>query len=214
MYAKHARLEKEIRLSHSAQFLARDRSLVEVAYAGDIVGLNDTSGSCNIGDTLYTGGKKIEFAGIPQFSPEFFARVDLADPVKRKQFNKGLLQLTEEGTVQMFVDPRIGDQDPVHGAVGQLQFEVLTYRMRDEYGVEVKLRSQPFKHARWIRFADGRKAAVDPTKVKGTLSFLEDTHKNLVGLFTSDFHLQWARDNNPEIAFLENMMSKVETSPA
>jgi peptide subunit release factor RF-3 len=75
--------------------------------------------------------------------------------------------------------------------------------------VEVKLRPQPFKHARWIRFSDGRKAKVDPATVKGTLQFLEDSHKNLVGLFTSDFHLQWARDNNPDIAFLENMMSKV-----
>ncbi|MGZ3658965.1 MAG: peptide chain release factor 3 [Bdellovibrionota bacterium] len=211
MYAHHARLDKEIRLSHSAQFLARDRSLVEVAYAGDIVGLNDTSGSCNIGDTLYTGGKKIEFAGIPQFSPEHFARVDLADPVKRKQFNKGLMQLCEEGTVQMFIDPRVGEQDPVLGAVGQLQFEVLTFRMRDEYGVEVKLRQQPFKHARWIRYRDGRKAKVDQNNVKGTLQFLEDSHKNLVGLFTSDFHLQWAESNNPDLAFLENMMSKVET---
>ncbi len=208
MYAKHARLEKEIRLSHSAQFMARDRSLVEVAYAGDIIGLHD-SGNCKIGDTLYTGSKKIEFAGIPQFSPEFFAKVDLADPLKRKQFNKGLGELCEEGTVQMFVDPRIGDQDPILGAVGQLQFEVLLYRMKDEYGVDVRLRSQPFKHARWIRYQDGRKEKVNPHNVKGTLNFVEDHLGNLVGLFTSDFHLQWAKDNNSEVAFLENMMSRV-----
>ncbi len=208
MYAKHARLEKEIRLSHSAQFLARDRSLVEIAYAGDIVGLNDTSGSCNIGDTLFTGQRKIEFAGIPQFSPEHFARVDLADPVKRKQFNKGLAQLCEEGTVQMFIDPRVGDQDPVLGAVGQLQFEVLTFRMRDEYGVEVRLRPQPFKHARWIRSSDGSREKVDANSVKGTLQFFNDSHGNLVGLFTSDFHLQWAEANNPQVKFLENMMSR------
>ncbi len=210
MYAKHARLEKDIRLSHSAQFMARDRSLVEVAYAGDIIGLHDT-GNCKIGDTLYTGSRKIEFAGIPQFSPEFFARVDLADPLKRKQFNKGLYELCEEGTVQLFVDPRVGDQDPVLGAVGQLQFEVLLYRMKDEYGVDARLRPQPFKHARWIRYRDGRKTAVDPGLVKGTLSFLEDRLKNLVGLFTSDFHLQWAEQNNPDLVFLENMMSRVET---
>lgn len=208
MYAKNARLEKEIRLSHSTQFMARDRSLVEVAYAGDIIGLHDT-GNCKIGDTLYTGSKPIEFAGIPQFSPEFFAKVDLADPLKRKQFNKGLGELCEEGTVQMFVDPRVGDQDPVLGAVGQLQFEVLLYRMKDEYGVEVKLRQQPFKHARWIRFQDGRKEKVDYNNVRGTLTFVEDRLKNLVGLFTSDFHLQWARDNNPSLAFLENMQSKI-----
>ena len=209
MYAKHARLEKEIRLSHSAQFLARDRSLVETAYAGDIVGLNDTSGSCLIGDTLYTGSKKLAFAGIPQFSPEFFARVDLADPVKRKQFNKGLLQLSEEGTVQRFIDPRVGDQDPILGAVGQLQFEVLTFRMKDEYGVDVRLRPQPFKHARWVRFADGRKEKVNSANVKGTMTFLEDQLSNTVALFTSDFHLQWAKDNNPAYAFDESMLGKI-----
>lgn len=214
MYAKHARLGKEIRLAHSAQFLARDRSLVETAYAGDILGLNDTSGSCLIGDTLFTGSKKIEFAGIPQFSPEHFARVDLADPVKRKQFNKGLAQLTEEGTVQMFIDPRVGDQDPVLGAVGQLQFEVLLFRMKDEYGVDVRLRPQPYKHARWIRYKDGRKDKVDSGTVKGTLTFVEDAHRNLVGLFTSDFHLQWAEHNNMDVAFLENMMSRVEPANA
>ena len=210
MWAKHARLEKEIRLSHSAQFLARDRSLVETAYAGDIVGLNDTSGSCLIGDTLFTGSKKIEFEGIPQFAPENFARVDLADPVKRKQFNKGLAQLTEEGTVQMFIDPRVGDQDPVLGAVGQLQFEVLTFRMRDEYGVDVRLRPQPYKHARWVRFRDGRKEKVEPHLVKGTVSFFEDQRHNVVALFTSDFHLQWAEQNNPDLAFLVNGTSRVD----
>ena len=209
MYVKHARLEKEIRLSHSTQFMARDRSLVEVAYAGDIIGLHDT-GNCKIGDTLYTGNKKIEFAGIPQFSPEHFAKVDLADPLKRKQFNKGLEELCEEGTVQRFIDPRVGDQDPVLGAVGQLQFEVLLYRMRDEYGVEVRLRPQPFKHARWIRSKTNQKTKVDPHSVKGTLSFVEDHLGNVVGLFTSDFHLSWAEQNNSEVVFLENMMSRVQ----
>ncbi len=209
MYAKHARLEKEIRLSHSTQFMARDRSLVEVAYAGDIIGLHDT-GNCKIGDTLYTGSKKIEFAGIPQFSPEHFAKVDLADPLKRKQFNKGLSELCEEGTVQLFVDPRVGDQDPILGAVGQLQFEVLLYRMKDEYGVDVRLRPQPFKHARWIRARDGKNTKVDPQSVKGTLTYVEDHLGNVVGLFTSDFHLQWAEHNNEGVVFLENMMSRVE----
>jgi peptide chain release factor 3 len=209
MYAKHARLGKEIRLSHSSQLMARDREVVETAYAGDILGLQD-NGNCRIGDTLFTGSKKIEYAGIPQFSPEHFVKVDLADPVKRKQFNKGLAQLCEEGTVQMFVDPRIGEQDPVLGAVGQLQFEVLLFRMKDEYGVDVRLRPQPFKHARWIRWKDGRTDKVDPYKIKGTLSFLEDRSGNAVGIFTSDFHLQWAEQNNPDIAFLENVMSRVE----
>lgn len=210
MYAKQARSGKEIRLSHSTQFMARDRATVETAYAGDIIGLND-NGACRIGDTLYTGSKKIEFEGIPQFSPEHFARVDLADPLKRKQFNKALHELTEEGTVQLFIDPRIGDQDPVLGAVGQLQFEVLLYRMKDEYGVDVRLRPQPYKHARWIRAADGTKGKVDYSKVKGTLTFVEDHFGQLVGLFTSDFHLEWAKANNLDLAFLENGMAKVDS---
>jgi len=209
MYVKHARLEKEVRLSHSTQFMARDRALVEVAYAGDIVGIHDT-GNCKIGDTLFTGAKKIEFAGIPQFSPEYFAKVDLADPLKRKQFNKGLAELCEEGTVQLFVDPKIGDQDPILGAVGQLQFEVLLYRMKDEYGVDVRLRPQPFKHARWIRSRAEPKKKLDPYTVKGTLSFVEDHFGNLVGLFTSDFHLSWAEHNNLDLAFMKNMMSRVD----
>ena len=210
MYAKVARTNKEVRLSHSTQFMARDRSLVEEAYAGDIIGLHD-SGNCKIGDTLYSGNKRIEFSGIPQFSPEHFAKIDLAEPLKRKQFNKGIHELCEEGTVQMFIDPRVGDQDPVLGAVGQLQFEVLLYRMKDEYNVDVKLRPQPFKHARWIRFKDGRDAKPNPHDIKGTLSCLQDRLGNLVGLFTSDFHLDWATHNNPEIAFLESMQTKVAT---
>ena len=209
MYVKHAQLDKEIRLSHSAQFMARDRSLVETAYAGDIIGLHDT-GNCRIGDTLYTGSKKIEFSGIPQLSPEHYAKVDLADPIKRKQFNKGLAELCEEGTVQMFIDPKVGEQDPVLGAVGQLQFEVLLFRMKDEYGVDVRLRPQPYKHARWIRYKDGRKERVPAEAVKGTMTFLEDKLKNLVGIFTSDFQLNWAIENNPHLAFLTNVQSKVD----
>ncbi|MCO5143206.1 MAG: peptide chain release factor 3 [Oligoflexia bacterium] len=203
MYVKNPRLEKEIRLSHSAQFMARDRSTVETAYAGDILGFHD-NGNCRIGDTLYTGSKSICYEGIPQFSPEFFAKVDLADPLKRKQFNKGIRELCEEGTIQMFIDPRVGDQDPLLGAVGQLQFEVLLYRMKDEYGVDVKLRSQPFRHARWIRKKDA--SPVSSADVKGTLQFYEDTSGYLVGLFTSDFHLEWAKANNENILFMESFL--------
>lgn len=209
MYVKHARLGKEIRLSHSQQFLARDRSTIDVAYAGDIIGLHDT-GVCKIGDTLYSGGKKIEFSGIPQFSPEHFAKVELADPLRRKQLNKGIVELCEEGTIQLFVDPRVGDQDPILGAVGMLQFEVLTYRLKDEYGVEARLRPQPYKHARWVRYKDGRTAKPQPHEIKGTLSFLEDRLQNLVALFTSDFHLDWAVHNNSDVVFLESMQAKVQ----
>jgi peptide chain release factor 3 len=210
MYAKHARLEREIRMSHSQQFLARDRTTIDVAYAGDIIGLHDT-GLCKIGDTLYTGSQKIEFEGIPQFSPEFFAKVELADPLKRKQLNKGIFQLCEEGTIQLFIDPRVGEQDPTLGAVGVLQFEVLTYRLKDEYGVDARLRTLPFKHARWIRYKDGRKEKPNAEEVKGSVTLQEDRLGNLVGLFTSDFNLDWATHNNQNVVFLESMQSKVAT---
>ncbi len=207
MYAKHSRLGREVRLAHSQQFLARDRSTVDIAFAGDILGLHDT-GNFKIGDTIFTGGRKIEFAGIPQFTPEHFAKVDLKDPMKRKQFNKGLLELCDEGTVQYFVDPRVGDQDPLLAAVGMLQFEVLLFRMQDEYGVDVKLRTQPYKHARWVRYKDGRSQAPDPYSVKGTATFVQDRLGNLVGLYTSDFHLDWAVHNNPDVVFLKSMQSR------
>lgn len=207
MYAKHTRLEREIRLAHSQQFLARDRAAVETAYAGDILGLHDT-GNFKIGDTVYSGNKKIEFAGIPQFTPEHFAKIDLKDPLKRKQFQKGLHELCDEGTIQYFVDPRVGDQDPMLAAVGMLQFEVLLYRMKDEYGVDVKLRPQPFKQARWIRNKNGSREKIDPYSIKGTLTPMEDRSGNLVGLFTSDFHLDWCAANNDNIVFLKSTQSK------
>jgi peptide chain release factor 3 len=209
MYANHLRLGREIRLAHSQQFLARDRSTVDVAYAGDILGLHDT-GNFKIGDTVYTGNKKIEFAGIPQFTPEHFAKIDLKDPLKRKQFQKGLHELCDEGTIQYFIDPRVGDQDPLLAAVGMLQFEVLLYRMKDEYGVDVKLRPQPFRQARWVRSKDGSK--VDPNAVKGTVTLNEDRLGNVVALFTSDFHLDWCVANNLNLAFMKSMQGKHDDS--
>src|SRR5690606_13576092 len=124
----------------------------EEAYPGDIVGIVDT-GNFQIGDTV-TGGKKISFDDMPRFSPECFARLSIKDPLKRKQMQKAVRELSEEGTVQIFVDPHVGEQDPVIGVVGELQFDVLLYRLNDEYKLDVKLERLPFSVARWPRTAD------------------------------------------------------------
>lgn len=196
MQAKTAREEKNIRLAYSQQLFAQTRKTVDVAYAGDIMALHDP-GQFRLGDTLFSGNQKIEYAGIPKFSPEHFLRVELAEPLKKKQLQKGIKQLCEEGTIQLFVDPKVGDQDPVLGAVGILQFEVLMYRLKDEYNVEVRTRSLPFQFARWIKLPEGKELY----DIQGSITFLKDIHNHDVALFTSEFNMNWAVQNNPDITF-------------
>jgi peptide chain release factor 3 len=202
MTVNHARLGKELRLSYSQQFFANERKSIEEAYAGDILGLHDT-GNCLLGDTLYAGNKKVRFRGIPLFSPEHFSRVLLKDPLKRKQLQKGITQLCEEGTIQYFVIPSVGDQEPILGAVGMLQFEVLVYRLRDEYGVEVALTPQPYRMARWIKPKDRTQLMPE---IDGSLLLVQDRLANPVALFTSDFNLSWVVDNNPKVEFSNTMI--------
>lgn len=196
MTVQHARLGKELRLAYSQQFFAEERKSIEEAYAGDILGIHDT-GNCLIGDTLYAGSKKIEFSGIPLFSPEFFAKLVLKDPLKRKQLQKGIQQLCEEGTIQYFTLPHVGDQEPILGAVGMLQFDVLLYRLRDEYRVEVELAMQPYKLARWVRAKEGN-SSTGP-EITGSFLEVQDRLGHKVLLLTSEFNLQWVESNNPNI---------------
>src|SRR5690606_12578752 len=146
MSVKHVRAGKEIKLSQPQQFLAQDRDIVEVAYPGDIIGLFDP-GIFRMGDSLAQGAN-IVFDELPTFSPELFAKVTVKNALKHKQYQKGIDQLTEEGTIQVF--RTIGFEDAILGVVGQLQFEVFEYRMRAEYGVEVMLQRQPYQFARWV----------------------------------------------------------------
>src|SRR5439155_14389727 len=129
--------EREIRLSKPLMFLAQERTNVEEAFPGDVVGLYDV-GMFRIGDTLCTG-RAMHFEGIPRFSPENFATVRVKDPLKRKQLKKGMDQLSEEGAIQVFQRWGQGEKDPILGAVGALQFEVFSYRLAEEYGAEVIL---------------------------------------------------------------------------
>jgi peptide chain release factor 3 len=152
MQLLHPRTGRKITVDRSLQFLAQSRETVEVAYPGDILGLWDP-GILRIGDALVEKKPRI-FDGIPIFSPEHFVRPVLADPMKRKQMNKGLEQLSEEGAVQVFRDRDHSMVDPVLGAVGWLQIEVVQHRLKAEYGVDARFDRLPFKCARWVEGDD------------------------------------------------------------
>lgn len=195
MKVQHMRLDREVRLAFSSQFVAQDRETVDEAYAGDIVGVNDT-GNFQIGDTITTG-KKILFEDIPKFPPELFARLSVSDAMKRTKLQKGVRQLSEEGAIQLFIDPFVGAQDPIIGVVGELQFEVLIYRLQDEYGLDVKLIKLPYKVARWPKDKNGK-----PTReLKGNLQVFNDAAENPVVLLEQEWDLNWAQKENPDIEF-------------
>ena len=207
MKVQHQRLKKEIRLAFSNQFVAQERETVDVAYAGDIVGVNDT-GNFQIGDTI-TEGKVMTFDDIPKFSPELFARVTVKDAMQRKKLQKGIQQLAEEGTIQLFIDPAIGAQDPILGVVGELQFEVLTYRLQDEYGLPTTLQKQPFTVARWPRDKEGNPV----NELKGSFRLYRDSNDEPVLLLEKEWDLNWAKKENPDVDFAASITSVRKDNP-
>ncbi len=154
MKMRHVRLGKDVRIADAVGFKAGERIAVEEAVAGDIIGLHN-HGTIQIGDT-FTAGEALKFTGIPHFAPELFRRIRLRDPMKMKQLQKGLQQLSEEGSTQVFFP--IQSNDIVVGAVGQLQFDVVTYRLKDEYGVEAVYEPVNVYTARWIESDDKKKS--------------------------------------------------------
>ncbi len=194
-YFHHVRLDKEVRFSNPYTFLARDKDVIESAYPGDVVGLFDT-GNFKIGDTL-TEGEDFYFTGIPSFSPEIFKEVVNKDPMKTKQLEKGLLQLTDEGVAQLFT--QFGGNKKIIGCVGELQFEVIQYRLLQEYGASVQFNSVPFYKACWLSSDDPRKLQ-DFVKFKSS-NIAEDKDGHLVYLAQSEWFLNTERTNNPDITF-------------
>lgn len=188
----HVRLGKNVRLSQPQQFLAQDRTMVEEAYAGDIIGVFDP-GVFQIGDTL-TVGQAQHFAGIPYFSPEYFATVQIREALKRKQLTKGLDQLAQEGAIQLFRPVGWGATENILGAVGSLQFDVLAYRLKHEYGVDVELVPLPYHLARWVE-GDGK---VDKI-VNSDSTCVMDRAGRLAILFKSEWALRWAERNCPGV---------------
>ena len=194
-YFHHVRLDKDIRFSNPYTFLARDKDVIDQAFPGDVVGLFDT-GNFKIGDTL-TEGEDFYFTGIPSFSPEIFKEVVNKDPMKTKQLEKGIMQLTDEGVAQLFT--QYGGNKKIIGCVGELQFEVIQYRLLHEYGASVQFNSVPFYKACWITSGDPKKLN-DFTRFKSS-NIAEDKDGHLVYLAQSEWFLNTERTNNPDIAF-------------
>jgi peptide chain release factor 3 len=201
MKAHHVRTGRDVRLANPTQFLARERSLVEDGFAGDVVGIHDP-GTFEIGDTL-TGGSRFAFEGIPSFAPEHFTRLFLVDPLRRKQFACGLEQLAQEGTVQLYRPPAGRSGDLILGALGQLQFEVVKYRLEKEYGVEVRREAVPYQLARWVSRADGQPLDLDALHgaVEGLVVL--DVRDRVVALFDREWALRTTEKFHPELRFAE-----------
>ena len=201
MKVTHVRTGKEVRLASPTQFLARERSVVDESYAGDVVGIHDP-GIFEIGDTL-TGGSRFAFEAIPSFAPEHFRRLALVDPMRRKQFATGIEQLAQEGTVQLYRPPAGRAGDLVLGALGQLQFEVVKYRLESEYGVEVRVEAVPWVLARWPGRVDG--TPVDLEALQDALEGMVvlDVRDRPVVLFDRIWALQTAERVHPEYVFAE-----------
>ena len=200
MEVTHVQGGRKIRLSQPQQMMAQDRKIVEEAYAGDIIGVFDP-GIFSIGDTLCLSNEKFEFEGIPTFAPEHFARVRQIDTMKRKQFLKGVSQIAQEGAIQIFQEFNTGMEEIIVGVVGELQFEVLTYRLENEYNVEVKLEKLPYEYIRWIENKD----EVDVAKIQGTsdMKRIKDLKDNPLLIFVNSWSIGMVEDRNPGLKLSE-----------
>ncbi len=195
MKMHHVRLGKDVRISDAVTFLAGDRSAVETAEAGDIIGLHN-HGTIQIGDT-FTEGEALKFTGIPHFAPELFRRIRLKDPLKMKALQKGLQQLSEEGSTQVFFP--LNNNDIVVGAVGVLQFEVVTYRLKDEYKVEAVYEPVNVATARWVDCKDSKKMEEFKRKCADNLSI--DGGGHLTYLAPTRVNLSLSQERYPDVVF-------------
>ena len=200
MEVNHVQGGKKIRLTQPQQLMAESRKIIEEAYAGDIIGVFDP-GIFSIGDTLCASGEKFAFEGIPTFAPEHFARVRQMDTMKRKQFIKGINQIAQEGAIQIFQEFNTGMEEIIVGVVGVLQFEVLTYRLKNEYNVEVKLDQLPFEFIRWVENPE----EVDVSKIQGTsdMKRIRDLKGNPLLLFINSWSVGMVEERNPGLKLSE-----------
>ena len=195
MKMHHSRIGKDVRISDAVTFLAGDRELLNEAYAGDIIGLHN-HGSIQIGDT-FTGGEKFRFAGIPNFAPELFKRIRLRDPLKQKQLLKGLIQLSEEGAVQVFRP--LQNNDLIVGAVGVLQFDVVVARLKGEYNVDALYEHINVSTARWVYCKDDKK--LDQFRRKAEVNLALDGGDNLTYIAPTMVNLSLSQERYPDIEF-------------
>ncbi|WP_291635969.1 peptide chain release factor 3 [Clostridium sp.] len=188
----HVQGGNKIKLAQPQQFLAQEREIVETAYAGDIIGVFDP-GIFSIGDTICSSSNKFQFEGIPTFAPEHFARVRTVDTMKRKQFIKGVTQIAQEGAIQVFKELHIGIEQIVVGVVGVLQFEVLEFRLQNEYNVDIKIDRLAFKYIRWIENSNIDKEKLNLTSDARIVKDLKD--RDLL-LFQNEWGISWALEHN------------------
>ena len=200
MEVNHVQGGKKLRLTQPQQLMAESRKIIEEAYAGDIIGVFDP-GIFSIGDTLRTSNEKFQFEGIPTFAPEHFARVRQMDTMKRKQFLKGVHQIAQEGAIQIFQEFNSGMEEIIVVVVGFLQFEVLLYRLKNEYNVEVKLEQLPYEYIRWVE----NPTEIDVAKIQGTsdMKRICDLKGNPLLLFINSWSIGMVQDRNPNLKLSE-----------
>ena len=200
----HLQGGKKIRLSRPQQLMAAEREIIEEAYAGDIIGVFDP-GIFSIGDTLCAPGKKFAFDPIPTFAPEHFERIRSVDTMKRKQFLKGVEQIAQEGAIQIFKTPYSGMEEVIVGVVGTLQFDVLEYRLRAEYNVELYKEGLPFEYLRWIVREDEEAPPLkeEDLLLPGDAKLVEDYKGNQLLLFASQWSIQWVAERNKGLTLAE-----------
>lgn len=199
MEVHHVQGGRKMKLSQPQQLMAQERKIVEEAYAGDIIGVFDP-GIFAIGDTICTSNKKFQYEGIPTFAPEHFARVRQIDTMKRKQFIKGITQIAQEGAIQIFQEFNTGMEEIIVGAVGVLQFDVLKYRLENEYGCDIRMENLPYEHIRWIENEN-----FDMNSLKGIsdLKKIKDMKGNPLLLFVNSWSIKTLLDRNEGLQLSE-----------
>ena len=196
---KHVQGGKVMRLSQPQQIMADERKILNEAYAGDIIGVFDP-GIFSIGDTICMPKEQFEYEGIPTFAPEHFARVKQVDTMKRKQFVKGITQIAQEGAIQIFQEFNTGMEEIIVGVVGVLQFDVLKYRLENEYNVEIRMENLPYEHIRWIENKD-----IDLDRLTGTsdMKKIRDLKGNPLLLFVNQWSIGMTLDRNEGLILSE-----------
>jgi peptide chain release factor 3 len=195
----HVQSKRKMKLSQPQQLMAQDRKVVDEAYAGDVIGVFDP-GIFSIGDTLCQPGKKFEYEGIPTFAPEHFCRVVQMNTMKRKQFVQGVTQIAQEGAIQIFQEYTAGMSEIIVGVVGVLQFEVLKYRLENEYGCEIKLEPLPYNFIRWIKDPS---TDVNSLKRVNEVKKVKDMKGNPLLLFTNQWTINTVLEHNEGLELLE-----------
>ena len=200
----HVQTGRKMRLSQPQQLMAAEREIVEEAYAGDVIGVFDP-GIFSIGDTITVPGKKFKYSGIPVFAPEHFSRVSAKDSMKRKQFVKGTEQIAQEGAIQIFKVPNSGMEEVIVGVVGTLQFDVFEYRMKNEYGVDLRMEGLPYEE---IRLIDKYPGDLSDLNLGSDAELLEDYRGRNLLVFSSYWAIDFTCRRNPGLELSEIVVSE------